>query len=98
MIGARAHRVADFGGQNPVAPLGLDGTPDDLLGLALIIDIGGIDEIDTMIRRHADNGLGCGFIRLHAEHHGAEAQARDFETTAAQFMIAHAFPPFGYDG
>jgi hypothetical protein len=56
-----------------------EGLADDDLGLALGVDVGGVDEVDPGVQRPVD-GLDAFVVVLGAplaEHHGAEAQLAD---------------------
>ena len=64
---------------------------DDLLALAGGVDVGGVDEVDAGVERPVDDGDAVVVVRLPklAEHHGAEAQARDLHPGTAEGAIGH---------
>src|SRR6185312_1901267 len=64
-----------------------------LLGAAVIVLVGGVDEVDAGLTRQRDDALAGGGIGLPAEHHRAEAERRDLEPAAAEAAIVHAAPP-----
>ena len=47
--------IDEFRGQNPVIARGLDAAPDDFFRLAVVIDIGGVDEIDALFASLVDD-------------------------------------------
>jgi hypothetical protein len=69
--------------------MGLHRPADHFLGLAAIIAIRRIDEIDALIARLVDDAGRCGFVGRPAEHHRAEAQGRNLQGTAAEIAIVH---------
>jgi hypothetical protein len=79
----------DLGGEHDArAVLTGESLADDLLGLALGVDVGGVDEVDARVQGSVDDpdrvvvvGVAPG-----AEHHGAEAQGTDFDTGAAEVV------------
>lgn len=42
-----AQRVGELGGQHPVVAVVPDGAAHDFLGAALLVDVGGVDEVDA---------------------------------------------------
>ncbi len=69
----------------------------DLFGQAFRIDVGRIDEVDPLIDRCLDQGLGLALLQradlaphlaAAAERHGAEAEFRHEEAGAAQSIVA----------
>ena len=47
VVGALAQRVGELGGQHPVVAVVPDGAAHDFLGAALLVDVGGVDEVDA---------------------------------------------------
>jgi hypothetical protein len=72
LVDAVAHRVGELGGDEPpVAPVG-DGAAHDLFRLALVVDVGGVDEVDIALARLVDDPARYGLVGRTAEHHGAQ--------------------------
>ncbi len=76
LVRALAHHVADLAGQHPVVALPLQQLAHHLLGPAVVVDVGGVDEIQAVVARGSDDARGLVIGRLLAEHHGAQAQGR----------------------
>ncbi|KAF1855195.1 hypothetical protein Lal_00003742 [Lupinus albus] len=89
LVGALAEREAELGGQHPVVASRGDGASDDLLGAAGVVDVRRVDEVDALLEGLVDDAPGGGFVGLAAEHHGAQAQGRDFEGAAPQVAVIH---------
>src|SRR6185436_15275691 len=86
-----------LGGEHPKMAFGRDQLSGDALRLPLRVLIGRVDEIHSRVECGINDALGFLFVGAIAEHHGAEAKRRDFETTAAEFAVFHYFlriPPF----
>jgi hypothetical protein len=74
------HRVVELGGEDDVlAAAGGERFADDLLGLALPVDVGGVDEVDAGVERRVDDPYRLAVIGVApgAEHHRAEAKPAD---------------------
>ena len=55
VVRAVAHREADLRGEYDVFPAGVPyGAPDDLLGGATLVDVGGIHEVATGVEEAGD--------------------------------------------
>src|SRR4029077_16120424 len=67
---------------------------DDLLGAAVIVSVGSVDEIDAEGARLGDDALARRRVGAPAEHHRAETDRRHLETAAAEQAIVHPSPPF----
>lgn len=87
--GTAADRIAELGGEDPVVAPVLDRTPHDLLGAAVGIDVGRVDEVDALVAGSIDDAARRRLVRLRAEHHRAEAQRRDFQAATAETTIVH---------
>ena len=84
------HHVAALGGEDPVPPVRLDRRPDDALGRALGVDVGGVDEVDAGLVRGRDDARRRRGVGAVAEHHGAEAERRNHEAAVAKWDVVHA--------
>ncbi|MNY31507.1 hypothetical protein D3C86_1656730 [compost metagenome] len=88
-------RIDELCRQHPVIPVSLDAAPDHLFRLAVVIDVGGIDEVDALLARLVDDAEGDVIRRLVAEHHGPQRQRRHLEGTAPEIAILnHSKSPF----
>jgi hypothetical protein len=73
----------DLGGQDHIiAPSPGQRLPDDDLGLALRVDVSGIDEVDPGVQRRVDRRDRLFMVRLapRAKHHGAQAKRADLDS------------------
>ena len=83
-------------GSSPIAPwnlvasddvvaAALESFADDLLGLALGVDVGGVDEVDAGVERAVDDADGLVVVGVApgAEHHRAEAHLADRDAGAS---------------
>ena len=82
-----AHRVGELGRQDPLVPLCGDASTGDLLGTALVIGIGRVDEIHAGIAGASDDPHRCRLVGRPAEHHGAEAERRYLQSAPAELAI-----------
>ena len=89
LVGTRTHDAVELGGDDPVVALVADGAADHLLGLAAVVDVGGVDEVDAGVARRGDHALRFGLVGRAAEHHGAEAEWRDLQAAAAELAVFH---------
>src|SRR5215212_617071 len=75
VVGALAHREANFRGENDVVPANiLQGAAHDLLGGALLVDVGGVYEVATGVDEAGDHTLGTLLVQLAPERHATEAE------------------------
>ena len=96
-VGVLAHRVVELRGEDDVvAPAAGERLADDLLGLALPVDVGGVDEVDPGVQRRVDDPdrLVVVGVAPRAEHHRAEAELADRHAGATQLAMLHRLPPF----
>jgi hypothetical protein len=72
--------------KNLVARIRSSRLADDLLRLAVRVDVGGVDEGDPGVDGAVDHADGLLVVGLApgAEHHGAEAEARDLHAGASE--------------
>ena len=92
-VGVLAHRVVELGGEDHVvAAAAGERLADDLLGLALPVDIGGVDEVDPGVQRGMDDPNRLVVIRVapRAEHHRAEAELAHRDASAAEVAMLHS--------
>ena len=92
LVGVLAHRVVELGGEDDVvAAAAGERLADDLLGLAVPVDVGGVDEVDAGVERRVDDpdrvvvvGVAPG-----AEHHRAEAELADRDACVPELTVFH---------
>ena len=88
----RRHGEAALRGEDHVvAPTAVERLGDDLLALAGRVDVGGVDEVDAGVEGAVDDGDAVVVVPVAelAEHHGAEAQARDLHPGVAEGAVGH---------
>ena len=81
------HRTVELRGQDDVVTAATSqGFADDDLGLALGVDVGGVDEVDAFVERPVDDSHRRVVIAFTepAEHHGAEAQGAHAHSGVAE--------------
>jgi hypothetical protein len=100
-IGAGPHPAAYLGGDDHIAARDaevLDGAPQNSLGLAFRIDIGGVDEINAGIDRKAQKLICGSLVELAddrpqlasaAEGHRAKANFGNEQAGAAELLVFH---------
>ena len=93
-VGIVAHGIGELGGEHPVLPVVGDGAADHVFRIAVRIGIGGIDEVDAGLARLGDDPRRGRLVGRSAEHHGAEADRRNFQAAAAELTIFHRSGPF----
>src|SRR6202022_803452 len=81
--------VGKFSGEHPVVPAVGNGAADHLLGIAAVISVGGVDEVDAGLACFRNDPRRSRLIGRPAEHHGAQADRRDFQAAAAELTIFH---------
>src|ERR1039457_5279665 len=96
VIGPVAHRAVELGRDHHLlaTPSTLsEPAADDLFGdaLALLpaVDVGGVEEVEARVQRSVHDLVGCRFVGLGAEVHGAEAEATDGESGTAEVCVLH---------
>src|SRR4051812_1717834 len=87
-----AHLAVELRGEDDVVAAAFEGLADDLLVLALRIDVGRVDEVDARVERGVDDPDRLVVVGLTpgAEHHRAEAQGADLYAGAAERAELHA--------
>src|SRR3954471_18885248 len=58
LVGVLAHRHEELRREHDVVTAALEGLPDDLLGLAGRVDVGGVDEVDALVEGAVDDADG----------------------------------------
>jgi hypothetical protein len=71
-------------------------SPATVLGAA--IHIGRVKEVDPRFLGGVHDGVGCSFLGLRTEVHGAQAQTRDGQAGTAKMGVLHVRSPFHYIG
>ena len=97
LVGVLTHRVVELRGEDHVvAPAAGERLADDLLGLALAIDVGRVDEVDPGVERRVDDPdrLVVVGVAPRAEHHRAKTELADRHAGATQLTMLHSLPPF----
>ncbi|MNM76661.1 hypothetical protein D3C81_884910 [compost metagenome] len=89
LVRTAAHRVAELGGEHPVVAVGNQQAAHHLLGAALAVDIGGVDEIDAVVTGAGHDAGGLGLVGLVREHHGAQAQGGNVQVAGAEAAVLH---------
>src|SRR5439155_12226178 len=91
IVRPRAHLAVDFGRQDDLVAAAVlaERPPHDALALAVVIDVGGVDEIDAAVERGVDDAQRLVFGRGVAEVHGAQTERRDLHPGAAKAAVVH---------
>ncbi|GDY55976.1 hypothetical protein SVIO_065990 [Streptomyces violaceusniger] len=94
-VAALAHLKVDLGGEDDVVTAPPQCLPHNLLGLALSIHVGGVDEVDPLVEGGVDDADTIVVVGVAAilEHHGPEAVDTDLDTGSAEGAIAHGDGP-----
>ena len=92
LVGIVAHRRECLGGEHDVVSPAFQRLADDLLGLALAVPVGGVDEVDAEVERPVDDPgalvvIGIGQL---SEHHRAKTVGADHYPGPAQRTVTHA--------
>jgi hypothetical protein len=96
LVGFLAHRHVELGGEDDVvAAAASEGFADDLLGLALGVDVSGIDEVDSGVERGVDDANRLVVVRVTPgpEHHRPEAQLGHRDARASEDAMFHPGAP-----
>jgi hypothetical protein len=91
-VGVVAHLAVDFGRQDHTRPVKRgEGLTDDDFGLALGVDVGGVDEVNAGVERAVDDADRIVVIGISPgpEHHGPEAQWADFDAGTTKVTKFH---------
>ena len=90
-IGIVADRVGEFCREDPVVPVVGNGAADHLLGLAAIIGVRGVDEVDAGLARFRHDPRRRRLVGRPAEHHGAQTDRRNLQAAAAELAVLHGW-------
>ena len=82
-------RVEALGGDHQVVAAAADQLAQHLLGLAVVVLVGGIEEVDAGIARGAEHATRFGGVGVAAEGHRAEAKLGHLHAAAAEDAIFH---------
>ncbi len=96
VIGIVADRVGEFGRQHPVLPVVGNRAADHLLGVAAVVGIRRVDEVDAGLARLGDDPRRGRLVGRPAEHHGAQADRRNLQAAAAELAVLHRATPTTY--
>src|SRR5260370_34557890 len=78
---------------HPVATAVGKGAADHLFGIAAIVSIGGVNKIDAGLARFCHDPRRGRLVGRAAEHHGAQANRRNFQAAAAEVAVLHRVGP-----
>jgi hypothetical protein len=101
LVGVLTHRVVELGGEDDVVTTAAgERLADDLLGLALPVDVGRVDEVDPGVKRRVDDPDRLVVVRVarRAEHHRAETELADRHAGATQLTMLHRVAPVSRAG
>jgi hypothetical protein len=82
----------ELGREHDVVAATLQRLPDDLLGLAAGVHIGGVDDVDAGVERTVDDpdAVVVVGVALAAEHHGAQGKRTDLDAGGPEVAVGHA--------
>jgi hypothetical protein len=89
LVDVLADRIAQLAGQHPVLPLAGQQLAHVFLGLPLVVDVGGVDEVEPVLAGRGHDARRVLKRRLLAEHHGAQAEGGDFEVAVSEAAVLH---------
>ena len=67
----------------------LEGLAHDAFGLAVVVDVGGVDEVGAVLDGGADHRGGGGLVGGAAEGHGAQGERGDADAGSAEVTGLH---------
>jgi hypothetical protein len=78
-----------LGGEEDVVAATLQGLADDLLALALRVDVGGVDDVDALVEGPVDDPDAVGVVGVGAgaEVHRAQGQVADLNPGTAEGTV-----------
>ena len=89
VVGVAAHREPGLRREHDLVALARDRAAGDLLGHALAVDVGGVDEVAAGVDEAVDDLLARRLVGLVAEGHRAEAELRDACAGATELAVFH---------
>src|ERR1700733_3720046 len=96
IVRPRPGRVEHLAGNRNLPPLAAQQVAQHGLRYAVVIRVGGVEEIHPGIQARADDAAGLGFVGAVAERHRAQAYFRNLQAGAAHPAIFHFYSPFAY--
>ena len=89
VVDVLAAAAVDLGAEHGVVALarGLQPVADDGFALAVVVDVGGVDEVAARGVVGVEDGVGSGGVGAAAEHHGAQADRVDLDSGAAEGAV-----------
>ena len=90
-VRVRAHVSVHLRREHDVVAATTQRLPHDLLGLAVRVDVGGIDEVDAGVERGMDDADGVVVVAVapQPEHHGAETLRADLDAGLTERAVFH---------
>src|SRR5690606_24050531 len=88
-VRTRAGREVRLRGEHDVVALAAHETPEDLLGASLVVDVGGVEEVDASVEGGTPDLARRGLVGVTAERHRAERDARDLDPGLAEETEHH---------
>jgi hypothetical protein len=95
-VGAVTHREVDLGGEHDVVTPALQRPSHNVLGLARGVHVGGVDEVDPLVERGANDAGTVVVVGVAdgTEHHRAQAVDAHLDAGAAKGAVAHGRAPW----
>src|SRR5438477_13057745 len=93
-VGSRPAGIAELGGKHPAVAILPDRATDHLFRPAAGVLIRGVDEVHTLLARHADDPRRGRLVRRPAEIHGAEAEHRYLDPAVSERAVVHEDSPY----
>src|SRR5439155_14626966 len=92
-----AHRAVDLRREHDRVAPALQRLADDLLGPALAVDVGRVNEVDLGVDGVAHHADALVLVRVapRTEHHRAQAVRADLDPRASERAVLHREPPEG---
>ena len=88
-VDVAAGRIEALRGDDQAFALASDQLAENFLGTALVVLVGGVEEIDSRVAAGAVHRGRRALVRIAAERHRAEAQLRDLHAARAENPIFH---------
>ena len=92
-VDVAARGIEALGGDDQLVALAAHQLAEDLLGAALVVLVGGVEEVDPDIAAGAEHARRVRLVRIAAEGHGAEAELGHLHAGAAESAVVHAPSP-----
>ncbi len=90
-----AHRVAALGGQHDPVAAAAQRLAEDLLGHAVVVDVGGVEQRDAGVEGDVDHPMALGDVGVapRPEHHRAERERADLDAAVPSRRSPSRFRP-----